>query len=179
VAEIVRENSIRARAMAHIFRMTRARPAPGVLPFADEADKGVRSGINEVDCVIRAVRQVIFLRTVVDPTDIKAVGAIIYGGTFNQRKVTCLSQGHGGEQGGDQQGRCQYFHSKLLPLIGHQIILPGKSSLRHLSHQIPENYRKEIFTVPFAMATSDRGLLADLSRFPYLRLVLPENISRN
>jgi hypothetical protein len=38
---------------------------------------------------------------------------------------------------------------------------------------------KEIFIVPFVMATSDRGVVADLSRFPHLHPIPPENISRN
>ena len=63
--------------MAQVLGMPRARPGACVLALPDEPNEGVCSGINKVDRVVRAVRQVVFLRGVVDPADVEAVGPVI------------------------------------------------------------------------------------------------------
>jgi len=72
--------------------MTRARPAARVIVFANEPEEGVRCGVNEVDSIVRAVRQVVLLRGIVDPTYVEAVGPIIGRGTLYQRNLIAIER---------------------------------------------------------------------------------------
>jgi hypothetical protein len=78
--------------MPQVLGLTGAGLGPRVLAFPDKPKEGVRRGVNEVDSVVGAVGQVVFLGRVVDPANIEAVGPVVGRRALGQRDLACLGE---------------------------------------------------------------------------------------
>src|SRR5690348_9578289 len=149
VARVIRDDSVWSGAVPEVFGLAGARSAARKLALADEAKKCVRSRVHEVNRIVGAIRQVVFLRGIIYPADVKTIVAVIGWSALDHRNATRLGQGQSGEHDTEECERCASLHERLLCEFG--------------AFQKAIKNRRSAAFLPLRFEYEDRGLLLVVS----------------